>query len=146
MEIKKINKKLISEKIRMIDEYFSIMREIIQNYSVKEIKNNPKDLHSVEREFQMIVDTMVDINSHIISRKVLPAAEDFQSTFEILGRNKILSLDFALKIAPIVGLRNRIVHKYEKLDIEKFLNDLKTKSDNFAEYIKQINKFLKKVK
>lgn len=141
-----INKKTIETKLKKIREYYNEMEPILRKNTVKEIKDDHLNLRSVERQFQLIVDSIIDVNSHIISKMDLPAAEDFQSTFEILGQNKVLPIDFTLKIAPTVGLRNKIVHEYDVIDKNKFINDLKDKSGDFIEYIRQVNKFLKKIK
>ena len=37
------------------------------------------------------------------------------------GENNILPANFAQKLAPVVGLRNRIVHRYEELNKELFI-------------------------
>ena len=62
----------------------------------------------------------------------------------ILGRSKVLDEDFSRKIAPVTGLRNRIVHRYESLDKELFLEYLRKNHFDFKEYIKQVFDYLKK--
>ena len=137
-----INKEIIKSKIRDIEIYLKEIRPFLKLSSYKIIGDYPK-LRTIERDFQLIVDTMVDINTHIISRQNLPVPDDFQSTFVILGQNKIIPMKFALSIAPIVGLRNKIVHKYGQIDKKKFVDDLKKGSQSFQRYLKEIEKYLK---
>lgn len=142
-----INKQTTDAKLKDIKKYYKEMEPILKKDSRFLVdEKNYQYLRTLERTFQLIVDAMVGINSHIIAKLDLPVSEDFQGTFAILGQNKILPIDFALKIAPVVGLRNKIVHKYDIVDPKKFISDLKTKSGDFVEYIKLINKFLKKIK
>jgi len=138
-----INKKLIESKLKDIKVYQKEIEPVLK-FSNQEIIKDHLKLRTIERDLQLIVDTMVDINSYIISQKKLQPFEDFQSTFIILGKNKILPMEFALKIAPIVGLRNKVVHKYGKVDIKKLLDNIKKGFSDFNAYIKHINKFLKK--
>lgn len=140
-----INKQTIEAKLRDIKKYYREMEPLLKMDSRFLVdKKNLQYLRVLERTFQLIVDAMVGINSHIIAKLDLPVSEDFQGTFAILGENKILPIGFALKIAPVVGLRNKVVHKYDVVDPNKFISDLKTKSGDFMEYVKLINKFLKK--
>mgnify|MGYP001604517475 CR=1 FL=1 len=111
-------------------------REIIEDYLV---------LHTVERLFQLIVDAAIDINTHIINQDNLSVPNDYQGTFTVLGENKIFPMEFALKIAPSVGLRNLIVHKYGKVDLKKMVDDIKNEISDYIEYIKLISrKFIQK--
>lgn len=94
--------------------------------------------------FQLIVDTSIDINTHIIAESGLIVPDDYQSTFITLGENKIIAMEFALRIAPAVGLRNLIIHRYEKVNLRKMVDDMKNEISDFVEYLAQIEKFLKK--
>lgn len=89
---------------------------------------------------------MLDINMHFISEMKLMVPDNFQSTFETISSEaEILPADFVFKIAPVVSLRNRIVHRYEKVDREIFVEQVKKEYQDFIEYIRFINKYLKKV-
>ena len=60
----------------------------------------------------------------------------------ILGQKNVLPLPFAEKISDSVGLRNRIVHRYEKMDIDRMLNDIKQNIGDYTEYIRNIKNLL----
>ncbi|MDP1538856.1 MAG: DUF86 domain-containing protein [bacterium] len=136
-----IDKEVIKNKIRDIQVYLKEMDPFLRLSPSKVIKDYPK-LKTLERNFQLIVDSMVDINTHIISRQNLAVPDDYQSTFVILGQNKILPMDFALKIAPIAGLRNKIVHKYGDIDRKKFIVDLQKGTSDFKKYCTFIKKYI----
>jgi len=87
---------------------------------------------------------MVDVNQHIIKEKRLKEFEDFQSAFYVLARNKVLPEDFANKVAPVVAIRNRIVHGYESLDKKLFIKNLRKNYPDFDDYVKIIKIYLKK--
>ena len=48
-------------------------------------------------------------------------------------------MEFALKIAPSVGLRNLIVHKYGKVDLKRMVDDIKANIGDYTEYLKLIS-------
>ena len=138
-----IDKDLIFSKLNNISGYYEEINLIFKEDARKIIDNNLK-LHTVERLFQLIVDAAIDINTHIITESDFRVPDDYQSTFSSLGENNVLPMDFALKIAPSVGLRNLIIHKYGKVDIKRMVDDIKHEIKDYLEYLKYINKFIEK--
>ncbi|MEK7130060.1 MAG: HepT-like ribonuclease domain-containing protein [Patescibacteria group bacterium] len=138
-----INKELVINKMADIQKYLEEMAPILK-YEAREIIDDNLKLHTVERLFQLIVDAAIDINTHIIIETELNVPDDYQSTFMTLGEHKILAMDFAVAIAPSVGLRNLIIHKYGKVDIKKMVDDIKNNIGQYKEYLENIAEFLKK--
>ena len=103
-------------------------------------------LHTVERLFQLIVDTAVDINTYIIIESKFSVPNDYQSTFVILGENRLLPMDFAMKIAPSVGLRNLVVHKYGRVDVKRMVDDIRSEIGEYKEYLEYIDTYLNRGK
>ncbi len=128
--------------IQKIDEFIGYLKELdeLLIFSDQEIFTDSGKLHIAERLLQLIVDTMLDINQHFIKEQNLKIPDDFQSTFYILGENNIFPTDFAIKIAPVVGLRNRIVHRYDSINKQLFIETLRKNASDFKIYIKFINK------
>lgn len=137
------NKDLIKTKIRNIQEYLMELEQILP-LPKAEIVLNIEKLRTLERNFQLIVDAMLDINIHLIRELELSSPDDLKSTFIILAERKILPLDFAEKIAPVVGLRNILVHGYEKVSRDLFVESFKKNKQDFNQYLHLINSFLEK--
>lgn len=136
-----IDKNLVKKKLRNIQEYLKEIKPILA-LSVRDIIGNIEKLRTLERNFQLIVDEGIDVNIHFIKEMNLKSPDDFQSTFGILGENKIIPFDFAYKIAPAVGLRNRLVHRYEEFDKKLFIETFKKDFSDFEQYIKLIDNYL----
>ena len=136
------DKELVEKKINQIIEYLTELDPIVTKMSDEEIKKDYFKYHTAERLLQLIVDTILDINIHFIKEKKLNVPDDLQSTFMTLADNNLLLKDFAVKIAPVVGLRNRIVHKYDSLDKNTFLKSLKNNFGDFKEYLIRIKKLI----
>lgn len=138
-------KPFVKEKL---DEIYKYLEEakIVFKSSNKEISGDFIKYHTAERIFQLIVDLILDVNHHFIKELNFKVSEDLQGTFHILGENKILPKDFTTRVAPTVGLRNRIVHQYESLDKELFIKTFRKNYPDFKIYIKLINQYLKKIK
>lgn len=133
----------IKKKINEMEGYIKEVKDFLK-FSDKEIFEDSGKIHIAERLLQLVVDAMLDINQHIIRELKLKMIEDFQSTFQILAEDKILPKDFAEKIAPIVAVRNRIVHGYESLDRKLFITNLRKNYSDFGKYIGFIEKYLEK--
>ena len=138
-----VNKELIKKKLDDIQECYMKLEKILE-VDTHDIVHDDIRLPAAERYFQRIVDSAIDINSHIIAELSLRTADDYQSTFTIMGESQILPYDFAMKIAPSVGLRNAVIHQYEDISRTKLVNDLKKDIVQYAEYVKLIYDFLKK--
>jgi uncharacterized protein YutE (UPF0331/DUF86 family) len=69
-----------------------------------------------------------------------------QETFLILARSGVLSEELVKQMSPVVGLRNKIVHEYEGISTEKFLEDLKRGLKQFGRYVLCIDDYLQRGK
>lgn len=138
-----LNKELVKTKIRNIQEYL-LETEPILSLPKEKIISNIEKLRTLERNFQLIVDAMLDINIHFIRELNLNSPDDLKSTFIILAEGKILPFDFAQKISPVVGLRNMLVHGYEKIDNALFVDSFQKNKKDFDEYLRTINFFLER--
>lgn len=138
-----INKSLVRKKLDRIDYYYRDFEEFLKP-SAQEIRKDARTYYAIERLFTLIVDEMLDINLHLIKALNFKTPDDLQSTFLILAENETLPIDFVEKIAPVVGLRNRLVHRYEEIDKDLFLKTSKKEKEDFKKYIELILEYLKK--
>lgn len=137
-----LNNELIKSKMGFIVVYLDEIKPI-KDMDVLDILHDVKSLRFFERNFQLIVDTMLDINSHIIVEENLGIPDSYSNTFIILGGKGVMPIDFAYKIAEAVKLRNIVVHKYDKVDNKKMIQDLKDGIPQFEEYLLHIDNFMK---
>lgn len=138
-------KLFVKQKLDAIFTHTERAKKIFK-FSDKKIRADFTKLHTAERLLQLIVDEMLDINQHFIRELDLEIPDDFQSTFYTLGESKVLPLNFSKKIAPVVGMRNRLVHRYEKLNKDIFIREFRRDISDFEKYMKIINVFLEKNK
>jgi len=136
-----LNKDLIKSKMGYIVNYLDEIKSI-KDMDVLEILRDVKNLRFFERNFQLIVDTMLDINSHIIVEENFGVPDSYSNMCIILGEKKVMPIDFAYKIAEAVKLRNMVVHKYDKVDNKKMIQDLKNGLSQFEEYLVFIDSFI----
>jgi len=139
-----IDKVFVESKLSYIQTYSTELGDVLA-YSDQEIKQDFLKLRALERILQLIVDEIVDINSHIIRHGHFQAPDDFQGSFMVLAQKKIFPEEFARKIAPVIGLRNRLVHRYEKIDLDILLETTRKNKEDFKEYVRYVFEFTKKL-
>ena len=93
---------------------------------------------AVERNFQLAIESAIDIGEIIISEKGFERPQDYRSVFLILGKQGIIPMDFAEDFSVAAGFRNVLVHIYEEVDsslLDVFLNERLDDFDRFARHI-----------
>ena len=136
-----LDKEFISEKFKNISEYLSETEEVLKVDDAM-IARDFRLLRTLERNFQLIVDELVDVNVYLIRELELKTADDFQSTFRILAEANILPSDLAERMAPVVGLRNMLVHRYEKINKNLFVRQVRNEYSDFIQYLTCVNDYL----
>jgi uncharacterized protein YutE (UPF0331/DUF86 family) len=124
----------VLKKLDTLSEYSVKLKKLASSTTDKEFSTNEDKLYSAERLLQLIVDCMLDINQHFIKEKEVGLPNDLQSTFTVLGENNVLPKELADRLAPVTGLRNLLVHQYEKIDSALFLKNMRENLDDFDEY------------
>ncbi|MBN1773618.1 MAG: DUF86 domain-containing protein [Deltaproteobacteria bacterium] len=72
---------------------------------------------AVERLVQLVVEVSVDVNDLLAASASLPPPATARDSFQLAARLGVLTAGLSSRfVASYVGLRNRIVHDYERLD------------------------------
>jgi uncharacterized protein YutE (UPF0331/DUF86 family) len=106
------------------------------------ISGDPKTRDALERVFLLLVEELIDINNFFIKEYETKPIDDLKSSFLALGDLGVLPPDFARKISPLAGVRNILVHQYEKIDFDLFLKNLRKNLGDFEVYFGHVLKFL----
>ena len=136
-----LDKNLIKEKLKRILNYLDELKPILA-IPYKEYRKNYTNYRTTERNIQLIVDTAVDINDNLILAMSGKPPADYYESFIRIGELEILSFDLSKKLASSAGLRNKLVHEYEKIDDNLLYIEAKKNLKNYLEYVKLVNKYL----
>ena len=139
-----IDTELVTNKLERIRGDILELRPLLEKES-RDIINDNVRLRAVERLFQLVVDTAIDVNTHIIAESNFQTPDDYRSTFITLGEHKVLPPDFARKIAPSVGLRNLIVHQYGTVDLKLMVDHIKNEISDYDTYITLIHDYTERL-
>jgi len=74
------------------------------------------------------------------------AAVEYSSCFELLREHNLVSKELSDYLIKIVGLRNRMIHRYKKIDYGFIYDNLKGIIENLQKLINEVSRLLESEK
>ena len=136
-----IDHEIVNRKLSQMVEYLTALTPL-QALSYADYLQQPLPRYAAERLLQLIVDTAVDINAHLIVELTGTPPQDYYDSFIKAAQAGVLSVDFALSIAQSTGLRNRLVHQYDAIDHTIVHSAMAAAITQYTEYCHHITTFL----
>ena len=136
-----IDREFVNRKLSQIVEYLPGLTPL-QTLSYTDYLQQPLPRYAAERLLQLLVDTAVDINAHLIVELTGTPPQDYYDSFIKAAQAGVLSVVFALSIAQSTGLRNRLVHQYEAIDHAIVHSAIAGAITQYTEYCRHIMTFL----
>lgn len=135
----------IQRKIKLIHEDLGRLEKLAK-YTFDEIAKDFIKFSAVERFLEKIIMRAIDINQHIIAElgRGDEKIKGYKDTFYILSDLGVYDKEFAEKIAPSAGLRNRLVHDYNDTKEEIIFNSVQDAIGQYVKYCDYILRFLEK--
>jgi uncharacterized protein YutE (UPF0331/DUF86 family) len=134
---------IICKKLEVLLVYYKEFKRVAGNVSFEDYKEKIFVKRTIEREIQLIVECATDINNMILRKLEKGPSKDYFNSFIDLAENNVLDMEFALKIAPSTGLRNILVHEYQKIDDEIVFKSIDNIFRYYLEYIEIISSYLR---
>jgi uncharacterized protein YutE (UPF0331/DUF86 family) len=108
---------IYSRKFDLIEDCINKLSLIKkENPSVDKYRAAWKDKDSSERNIQKVVEAIIDIGKIIISERKLREPSNNREVFIILEENNIFPSEYISLIDKMIGMRNIIVHSYDRID------------------------------
>lgn len=130
---------LIQQKLSLCEETLAALEKIFPP-SYEGLFTDPLTLPAIERYFQLLIDSAVDCNDLLLEKAGVERAETYFGTFTALRDHKLLDASIADKLAPSVGLRNALVHRYEGIDRKRMYESIKKYLPLYRAYLVEILK------
>lgn len=129
----------INDKINEITQYIEELYDILPT-EFEDYKDNLEKKAACERYFEKIMESVIDLTFLIIKNKSLKIPDDDSKAFAVLAENNIIDLNLCKKLQEAKGMRNFLVHQYDKTDDSLVFETIK------EELRKDIELFLKAIK
>ena len=140
-----VDETLILRKLSELDEYYQQIGEYEQ-ITVSQYYADWKISRIIERTLQMMIETCVDIASHIIADQGYRVPKSYSDTFKVLHEKKIIGGQLYKALGKMAKFRNIVVHHYDKVDAEIVVGILKRDLKDFMSYKDAVITFLKSAK
>jgi uncharacterized protein YutE (UPF0331/DUF86 family) len=135
-----LTRPIVYELLEEIQCNLTILRRLSQ-LTEDEFVADPEKYLLAERCFQLAVQCVLDISAYIASQKGWQRPENSSEAVALMGRQGVLTMEFADRIAGMANFRNILVHAYLKID-RKIVYRYLSRLDDFQEFARQILAFL----
>jgi uncharacterized protein YutE (UPF0331/DUF86 family) len=126
--------------LQKLEQYIAEL-EKQQSLTLETFKNDLTRQLAVERAFQAAIESCMDIAAHIVSVYRLGHPQESRDVFRFLVEAGYLDDSFGEAMMGMVRLRNRIVHLYWDIDVERlyqYLQEDVTLLHQFRDFTLQI--------
>lgn len=96
----------------------------------------------IERAVTQIVDLAVKINTHVATATGRPAPADYHQSFAAAAGSGAITADLATTLAPSTGLRNRLIHEYDDIDLDVVADAIAEAVDGYRTFVTQVSRWL----
>jgi len=134
----------VDDKIMEIEKYLQELSEIVPG-DFEEYRENLEKKAACERYFQKIIEAAIDLTFLVIKENKLKTPEENKEALDILSSKEIISNKLSEKLKDTIGMRNFIIHQYEKLNDEIVFEALTEQLErDIKEFISSIKSAIKK--
>jgi uncharacterized protein YutE (UPF0331/DUF86 family) len=95
----------------------------------------------VERGLQLSIQNVLDVATHIAASAGRDVP-DYATAVDRLAELGVVPRDFAVRLRPLAGFRNVIVHGYLDVDLEIVHRLLNERLDDFVEFARHVSLYV----
>jgi uncharacterized protein YutE (UPF0331/DUF86 family) len=114
----KLNVSSIRQRLQRLEQYIAEL-ERQRSVTLQTFRSDFTRQLAVERAFQAAVESCTDIAAHIVSVYSLGHPQDSRDVYRFLTEAGYLDESFSEAMMAMVGFRNRIVHLYWDVDVDR---------------------------
>lgn len=132
---------IYTRKFELIEDSLQKLSAIRrENPSLDQYRNSWKDRDATERNLQKIIEAFIDVGKMIIAEKRFREPGNNREVFLILAEKKIFSSEFMTLVDKMIGMRNIIVHGYDRINDEIVYGVLKRNLKDIKKLIANLKK------
>lgn len=132
---------------RIIEQHIQTMEEALAHLSryqripFEEFQKDLSLIWMVERGLEILIQNLLDIGAHLLASEIKNDWEDYVEIIVKLGRHGVIPQEFSEKIKGMAGLRNILVHEYQRVNLAKLYNSFKDGLADFVQFIKYVREY-----
>jgi uncharacterized protein YutE (UPF0331/DUF86 family) len=133
----RLNRERIEAKFKDIQKAIERLSRFAE-ISKEEFLANDDFIHIARSHLLTAAEASIGICLHIAAKKLKQAVTEYTSCFELLQKHNLVSKEVSGYMIKLIGLRNRMVHRYEEIDYGFVF-------DNFQDIIENMQKLIDEV-
>lgn len=112
-----VNRSIISRKGSSIEEHLRRIKDLpLTSLDVFKKNTNIQDI--LLFNLTQAIQNCIDIAAHIVSDEGWGVPGTQSEMFDILAGKGVISKELGESLIAVVGFRNRVIHEYEKLNLD----------------------------
>ncbi len=140
-----IDIEIIRRKLSTIMENLDLLRPIT-SLSFADYEEDVYRRKATERMVQIIVEAGVDVCTHLLVGTGHPApADNYHAFLDLAEKSRVIDLPLAQALAPSAGLRNRLVHEYERINDRMVFQAVSRALELFPRFVQAVSNHLQKI-
>ena len=145
MKSREVDKKVIAEKIKLIERYTERLQGL-QGLSEGKFAL-PDNFAIAAYNLRSALEATFDICGHILARIPGAQVEEYKQMAIEMGRQEIVPLEFAeTTLAKMAGYRNRLTHFYFEITPQEMQEIIQRDLGDFDTFLKHTKTFLGSLK
>ncbi|MHA1137420.1 MAG: type VII toxin-antitoxin system HepT family RNase toxin [Candidatus Thorarchaeota archaeon] len=114
----------------------------IRKQELDDFLRDGKSLRSTAKAIETIVQSIIDISSHIVAQNHWGVTDTYRNTIALLAKHQIISEDLSANLQKVVAMRNILVHQYLDVDFSIVWESLEELVEDALAYIGAIKSYL----
>lgn len=139
-----VNKQTVQDKLLRLRESVRVLDEL-KNESKETFLKDSKINGAVMFNLIISIEIIIDIGNHILSEIFQKPAGTYKDVIIFLGETKIIPEEFAEENKNVADFRNKLIHDYDRIELEKVFEYLQKAPDVLNEFAKYFINFLEKL-
>ena len=136
-----IDRELIEEHLQKMEEALAKLT-MYQDLS-PEVLNSDLGLQWIlEKGLQVLIQNLLDIGAHVLAGGFKNDWDDYSQIIRKLAVHGVIPSAFADKIKGMAGLRNILVHDYLRVDLEKLIEFVQFRLEDFLVFMRLVREYL----
>ncbi|MEM3587634.1 MAG: DUF86 domain-containing protein [Candidatus Jordarchaeaceae archaeon] len=128
-------------KIQSIQENIKSIKEWMVETNLEVYLRDKKTRFAVFKAFQEVVETCMDLAAMMVKDRGIPPKDDY-TNLETLREEKIISETMKNTLSEANGLRNWIIHRYNKLNDAEAYNEIQKLIEPVENFIGVVKKWI----
>ena len=116
----------------------------IRKQQLTEFLDDGKSLRSTAKAIETIVQSIIDISSHIVAQNHWGVTDTYRTTIALLATHKVIPEKLSANLQQVVAMRNILVHQYLDVDFRIVWDALDELIEDAPKFILAIRTFLDK--